>query len=243
MDVDTWHHTLTLNFRRISVHTNFLCKVLFISNSSRITLASEGTLQRKVRWPSSDRIQAQGLGSFSGKSTLVKWNWDNRMATSLTSKRGREEKIYLISVIKIDYTWPALIVLRSVGLMRSLQMRIKVADKFALPRRYRYVKCKGSWYLKRRRHGNVALWGGNEGLRKSAHGRMKSLASITVTDPGGARGGSTPLPLFSDQIAARRAEIFFFWDWSSPLFSGCGWQPNPPPPYLKIRHCVIDVCF
>ena len=31
--------------------------------------------------------------------------------------------------------------------MRSLQMRIKVADKFALPRRYRYVKCKGSWYL------------------------------------------------------------------------------------------------
>ena len=144
-----------------------------------------------------------------------------------------------------------LIVLRSVGLrsenstlslLRSLQMRIKVADKFALPRRYRYVKCKGSWYLKRRRHGNVALWGGNEGLRKSAHGRMKSLASISDGSRGGP-GGSTPLPLFSDQIAARRAEIFFFWDWSSPLFSGCGWQPNPPPPYLKIRHSVVDVCF
>ena len=145
-----------------------------------------------------------------------------------------------------------LIVLRSVGLrsenstlslLRGFQMRIKVADQFVLPRRYRYVKCKGSWYLKRRRHGNVALWGGHEGMRKSAHGRMKSLASITVAEPGGGPGGSTPLPLFSDQIEARRAEIFFFWDWSSPLFSGCGWPPNPPPPYLKIRHCVIDVCF
>ena len=47
-------------------------------------------------------------------------------------------------------------------------------------------------------------------MRKSAHDRMKSLASITVADPEEGPGGSTPLPLFSDQIEARRAEIFFF---------------------------------
>ena len=145
-----------------------------------------------------------------------------------------------------------LIVLRSVGLrsenstlslLRSLQMRIKVADQFFLPRRYRYVKCKGSWYLKRRRHGNVALWGGHEGMRKSAHGRMKSLASITVAEPGGARGARPHSPCFQTKLRPEGPKYFFFWDWSSPLFSGCGWLPNPPPPYLKIRHCVIDVCF
>ena len=112
-----------------------------------------------------------------------------------------------------------LIVLRSVGLrsenstlslLRSLQMRIKDADKFALPRRYRYVKCKGSWYLKRRRHGNVALWDGHEGMRKSAHGRMKSLASITVADPEEGPGGLDPTPLvFRPNWGPKGRNIFF----------------------------------
>ena len=146
-----------------------------------------------------------------------------------------------------------LIVLRSVGLrsenstlslLRSLQMRIKLADQFALPRSYRFVKFKGSWYLKRRRHGNVALWDGHEGMRKSAHGRMKSLANITVAHPGEGPGGLDPIPLvFRPNWGPKGRNIFFFLDWSSPLFSGCGWPPNPPPPYLKIRHSVIDVCF
>ena len=111
-------------------------------------------------------------------------------------------------------------------------MRIKDADKFALPRRYRYVKCKGSWYLKRRRHGNVALWGGHEGMGKSAHGRMKSLASITVADPEEGPGGSTPLPLFSDQIEARRAEIFFFLRLVLPPFLRV-WMTAQPPTSLS----------
>ena len=93
-------------------------------------------------------------------------------------------------------------------------MRIKVADKFALPRRYRYVKCKGSWYLKRRRHVNGALWGGHEGMRKSAHGRMKSLAKqVRYYDwriQGRGPGGLDPTPLvFRPNWGPKGRNIFF----------------------------------
>lgn len=133
-----------------------------------------------------------------------------------------------------------LIVLRSVGLrsenstlslLRSLQMRIKVADKFALPRRYRYVKCKGSWYLKRRRHGNVALWGGHEGMRKSAHGRMKSLASITVAEPGGARGARPHSPCFQTKLRPEGPKYFFLRLVLPPFLSV--WMTAQPPTSLS----------
>ena len=143
-----------------------------------------------------------------------------------------------------------LIVLRSVGLrsenstlslLRSLQMRIKVADKFALPRRYRHVK--GSWYFKRLKDGNVASRSGHEGKRKSAHGRMKSLAGITVADPGeGPRRARPPPPLFSDQTEARRA------DWRLPLPSpppsqGMGDRPTPHPLIWRSGSAIALLMF
>ena len=145
-----------------------------------------------------------------------------------------------------------LIVLRSVGLrsenstlslLRSLQMRIKDADQFALPRRYRYVKCKGSWYLKRRRHGNVALWGGNEGLRKSAHGRMKSLASITVTDPGGARGARPHSPCFQTKLRPEGPKYFFFETGPPPFSQGVDDRPTPHLPIWRFATALLMFVF
>ena len=148
------------------------------------------------------------------------------------------------------------IVLRSVGLrsenstlslLRSLQMRIKVADQFALPRRYRYVKFKGSWYLKRRRHGNVAyetrrklmaVWNLLLALHWLIQGRGPGAAG-GGGGPGGGPGGPRPPPPpanFQTKLEARMAEKFIFGDWPSP----------PPPTPLSEGldlHCVIDICF
>ena len=134
-----------------------------------------------------------------------------------------------------------LIVLRSVGLrsenstlslLRSLQMRIKDADQFALPRSYRFVKFKGSWYLKRRRHGNVALWDGHEGMRKSAHGRMKSLASITVAEPGEGPGGLDPTPLVFRPNWGPKGRNIFFLRLVLPPFLRV-WMTTQPPTSLS----------
>ena len=135
------------------------------------------------------------------------------------------------------------IVLRSVGLrsenstlslLRSLQMRIKVADQFALPRRYRYVKFKGSWYLKRRRHGNVAYE-----TRRKLMAVWNLLLALHWLIQGGGPGAADPPPPpanFQTKLEARMAEKFIFGDWPSP----------PPPTPLSEGldlHCVIDICF
>lgn len=146
-----------------------------------------------------------------------------------------------------------LIVLRSVGLrsenstlslLRSLQMRIKVADQFALPRSYRFVKFKGSWYLKRRRHGNVALWDGHEGMRKSAHGRMKSLANITVAHPGEGPGGLDPIPLvFRPNWGPKGRNIFFFETGPPPFSQGVDDRPTPHLPIWRSATALLMFVF
>ena len=133
------------------------------------------------------------------------------------------------------------IVLRSVGLrsenstlslLRSLQMRIKVADQFALPRRYRYVKFKGSWYLKRRRHGNVAYE-----TRRKLMAVWNLLLALHWLIQGRGPGAADPPPPanFQTKLEARMAEKFIFGDWPSP--------PPPPPPYLKVWICTALLIF
>ena len=146
-----------------------------------------------------------------------------------------------------------LIVLRSVGLrsenstlslLRCLQMRIKDADQFALPRSYRFVKFKGSWYLKRRRHGNVALWDGHEGMRKSAHGRMKSLANITVADPGEGPGGARPhSTCFQTKLRPEVPKYFFFETGPHPFSQGVDDRPTPHLPIWRSAAALLMFIF
>ena len=133
------------------------------------------------------------------------------------------------------------IVLRSVGLrsenstlslLRSLQMRIKVADQFALPRRYRYVKFKGSWYLKRRRHGNVAYE-----TRRKLMAVWNLLLALHWLILGWGPGAADPPPpplIFRPNLRP---------EWPKNLFLETDPPPPPPPPYLKVWICTALLIF
>ena len=57
-------------------------------------------------------------------------------------------------------------------------------------------------------------------------------------------GGSTPLPLFSDQIEARRAEIFFFFETGPPPFSqGVDDSPTPHLPIWRSATALLMFVF
>ena len=74
--------------------------------------------------------------------------------------------------------------------------------------------------------------------------RIYEQADFSFYSRGGSRGGTREArpPLFFDQIEARRAENFFFFEATPSLSQGLHDRPVPPPPvprYLKfwIRHC------
>ena len=67
-------------------------------------------------------------------------------------------------------------------------------------------------------------------MRKSAHGRMKSLASITVAEPGGARGARPHSPCFQAKLRPEGPKYFFFETGPPPFSQGVDDRLTPHLP-------------